>query len=277
MGYNGRMISLVVFLFGLSVGSFLNALIWRFEVSDGFAKNPRKIKSLLSKLITGRSQCPLCDHTLSWQDLIPLLSFLLLKGKCRYCNEKISFQYPLVELAVGMLFVLMFHIASAINIELLYLWTIVSLLTVIFVYDLKHFIIPDKVLYPAILISLIWYVVGGTQGFIESQQMAYVLYSALGAAAFFFAIYLLSKGRAMGFGDVKLALFMGMFLSWPNILVALAVAFGSGATIGLILMLLKRKTMRSEVPFGPFLILGTFTAFLWGEVLVDFYLSYFGV
>jgi len=148
---------------------------------------------------------------------------------------------------------------------------------VIFVYDLKHFIIPDKILYPAILISGTWYVLAGAQGIIQPYEMLHALYSALGAAGFFLALYFFTKGRAMGFGDVKLALFMGLFLSWPNILVALSVAFAVGAIVGLALIFLKRKTMRSEVPFGPFLILGIFSAFFWGEKLVDSYLLFLGV
>ena len=271
------MIFLVVFIFGLAVGSFLNAFIYRLEVRDGFTPNPQGSKDLLHKLLTGRSQCPLCAHTLAWHDLIPLLSFILLYGKCRYCKKKISFQYPLVELGIGILFLLI-SVSSFMHIvELFYLWTIASLLTVIFVYDLKHFIIPDKILYPAILLSSMWYVLAGVQGIIQPYEILHAIYSGLGAAGFFLAIYIFTKGRAMGFGDVKLALFMGLFLSWPNILVALSVAFGTGAIVGLVLMLLKRKTMRSEVPFGPFLILGTFTALFLGEKLVDFYLLYLGV
>ena len=104
-----------------------------------------------------------------------------------------------------------------------------------------------------------------------------MLFAGLGAAGFFLAIYLFTKGKAMGFGDVKLVLLIGLFLSWPNILVALGVAFGTGAIVGLALIFLKRKTMRSEVSFGPFLILGTFTALFWGEKLVDFYLLFLGV
>ena len=104
-----------------------------------------------------------------------------------------------------------------------------------------------------------------------------MLFAGLGAAGFFLAIYLFSKGKAMGFGDVKLALFMGLFLLWPNILVALAVAFSMGAIVGVALMLFKKKTMSSEVPFGPFLILGTFVALFLGEHVVSWYLSFLGV
>ena len=273
------MIFLVVFIFGLAVGSFLNAFIYRFEVRHGFMSNPQGSKDLLRKLFTGRSQCPLCAHTLTWKDLIPLLSFVLLKGKCRYCKKKISFQYPLVELGVGILFLLIFVSSFIHTFELLYLWTIASLLTVIFVYDLKHFIIPDKVLYPAIGLVLLWQTFSSFQIGENLTKLSFLqmLFAGLGAAGFFLAIYLFTKGKAMGFGDVKLVLFMGLFLSWPNILVALGVAFGTGAIVGLALIFLKRKTMRSEVSFGPFLILGTFTALFWGEKLVDFYLLFLGV
>ena len=285
------MISLFVFIFGLAVGSFLNAFIYRLEVHDGLTSSKNGKRDLLSALVKGRSQCPLCAHTLAWQDLIPVLSFILLQGKCRHCRAKISFQYPLVELAIGFLFVGIFYsimpwfgqgMESLAEpsflkaVELLYLWTIASFLTVIFVYDLKHFLIPDKILYPAIGLVLFWQVflnfeIGENLTKLSFFQM---LFAGLGVAAFFFSIYLFSKGKAMGFGDVKLALFMGFFLSWPNILVALAVAFGTGAIVGLALICLKRKTMRSEVPFGPFLVLGTLVAFLWGGQAGNFYMNF---
>jgi len=214
------MVSLVVFVFGLAVGSFLNAFIYRLEVHDGLVLHPRGRRDLMHELLKGRSQCPSCAHTLAWQDLIPLLSFILLKGKCRHCKAKISFQYPLVELATGILFVLLlfkFHVvfptlvslSFAQILELLYLWTIASSLLVIFMYDLKHFIIPDRVLYPAILVSGIWYLVSSIAGWIPVYHILNILYISVGAAGFFLAIYLLSKGRAMGFGDVKLAFFYG--------------------------------------------------------------------
>ena len=265
------MIFFVVFLFGLAVGSFLNAFIYRMKQG----------KSVLR----GRSYCPHCKHALAWYDLVPLLSFVLLQGRCRHCKAKISLQYPLVEFATGVLFVLVFSliVENLISLsfpqilELLYLWTIVSLLVVVFVYDLKHFLIPDKVLYPAILVVGIWYLVSSTVGWIPVYQILNTIYSAVGAAGFFLAIHLLSKGRAMGFGDVKLAFFMGLFLSWPNIFVAMSLAFAAGTIVGLALISLKKKTMRSEVPFGPFLLFGTLVAFFWGETLMDWYLSFLGV
>ena len=284
------MISFVVFLFGLAVGSFLNAFIYRLEVQQKLRLLPYNRKKMSITVMRGRSFCPSCSHTLAWYDLIPLVSFTLLQGKCRYCTKPISAQYPLVELATGILFVfvllklgLVIHALTEFSstqiLELFYLWAIVSFLVVIFVYDLKHFIIPDKVLYPAIGLVLFWWTLLHFQIVENLTRLSFLqaLFVGLGAAGFFGAIYLLSKGRAMGFGDVKLALFMGLFLSWPNILVALSLAFGAGAIVGLALIFFKRKTMRSEVPFGPFLIAGTFAALFWGEQLVNFYVSSLGV
>jgi len=256
-----------VFLFGLAVGSFLNAVIYRLEAGDS--------------ALRGRSYCPRCKHVLSWQDLVPVLSFVMLRGKCRYCKGQISPQYPLVEICTAGIFLLSFKFqvsslnqaSSAEILNILYLWIISSFLIVLFVYDLKHYILPDKILFPAIGVVL---------GYRVSEFLKFenwdlfgiwsLVFGALGAASFFLAIFLISRGKAMGFGDVKLALFMGLFLGWPNILVALFVAFMLGGAVGGVLILLRKKHMKSEIPFGPFLIAGTFAALFWGQWIIHWYL-----
>jgi len=266
---------LIVFIFGLVVGSFLNCIIYRLALPNFSKKNlgglkgrPRRKASFLR----GRSFCPHCKHTLNWQDLIPLLSFLILKRKCRYCRQKISFQYPLVELATGFLFVLNVHYLEGLLFTV-YCLLLSCFLIIIFVYDLKHFIIPDKVIYPAIIIALIF----NFQFLIFNEFSIFncSILSAVGAAAFFLAIIIISKGKWMGFGDVKLAFFMGLLLGFPNILVALFFAFLIGAIIGIGLILAKRKTLKSEVPFGPFLVAGTFIAMFWGQAIIFWYLRLF--
>lgn len=257
MEYNERMISLVVFIFGLAIGSFLNVVIYRLEKGES--------------ALRGRSYCPKCNHPLAWQDLIPLLSFLLLRGKCRYCSKRISWQYPLVEFVTGALFLVIFWLGVPLT-EVLYLWAVFSAFVVIFVYDAKHRLIPDQILYSAILASSIWYLVFSE---LPKYQILNTLYSALGAAAFFLAIYLVSKGRWMGFGDVKLAFLLGLFLGWPSILVALFFAFCSGAISGVVLIALGKKGLKSEVPFAPFLILGTVIAFFFGSSLISWYFGLF--
>jgi len=261
---------LIIFLFGLVVGSFLNCVIYRLALPNFSLKNLR-----------GRSFCPHCKHTLSWQDLIPLLSFIILKRKCRYCRQKISFQYPLVEIATGLLFLQVLNFSASggpaegwqFLLSTFYFLIVACFLIVIFVYDLKHFIIPDKIVYPAIIITLIFNLQFTI--FNEFSIFNYSILSALGAAAFFLAIIIVSKGRWMGLGDVKLAFFMGLLLGFPNILVALFFAFLIGAIIGIGLILAKRKTLKSEVPFGPFLVTGTFIAMFWGQAIIFWYLRLF--
>jgi prepilin signal peptidase PulO-like enzyme (type II secretory pathway) len=248
-----NLIYLLGFVFGLVVGSFLNCVIYRLNTGESFLR--------------GRSFCPYCKHILSWKDLIPIFSFLILKGKCRYCGKKISFQYPLVEISTGILFVLIFSQTISDLRLTIYELIISCFLIVIFVYDLKHYLIPDQVIYPAIIISLIF-------SFLNSKfQILNSIYSAFGASLFFLSIYLISKGKWLGFGDVKLAFFMGLFLGFPKILPALFLSFFLGAIIGIGLILAKKKTLKSEVPFAPFLVAGTFIALFFGERLIFWYLN----
>lgn len=282
------LIIITIFLTGLAVGSFLNSVIYRLKTGEGFFFPPKSPQKFLRNLgeLTGleRSYCPHCKHALTWQDLIPLLSFLTLKGKCRYCQGKISWQYPLIEISTALIFLLIFNSQFQISDQfsifnfliLIYYWIIASFLIIIFVYDLKHFIIPDKIIYPAILVSGIWYLVSGIFfNLYTKYEILNVIFSALGAAAFFLAIVLISRGRWMGLGDPKLAFFMGLFLGFPNILVALFFSFLIGAIIGIGLIVFRKKALKSEVPFGPFLVTGTLIAFFWGETIISWYLNLF--
>jgi len=260
------------FILGLVVGSFLNSVIYRIHKKES--------------IFFPRSHCPCCNYKLTWKDLIPVLSFLILRGKCRHCKKPISFQYPLVELSTGFLFLLIFNFQpSFFNqflifnfqnfIFLIYLLIISCFLIVVFVYDLKHYIIPDKIVYPAILVSGIWYLVSGIFfGLYTNHQILNLIYSCLGASLFFFLIWFLSRGKWIGFGDVKLVFFMGLFLGFPNILVALFLAFLIGAIIGLGFIFFKKKDLSSEIPFGPFLVTGTFIALFFGRELINWYLNF---
>lgn len=239
---------ILIFLLGLVSGSFFNSVIYRLEKKES---------------LKGRSYCPFCKHSLSWQDLVPIVSFFILKGRCRYCKKRISWQYPAVELAVGLLFSFLFYVLWPSS-AFIYCLIIFSLLLLIFVFDLKHFLIPSEFLYPAIVIALFY-----------NFSLKAIITGCL-SALFFLLIFLLSKGRWLGFGDVKLALFMGLFLGWPNILTALFSSFFTGAIIGIGLIFLKKKGWKSEVPFAPFLISGTFIAFFWGEKIIQWYFSLLG-
>lgn len=266
--------NITIFVFGLITGSFLNCVIYRLEEEKSFLK--------------GRSFCPHCKHTLSWQDLIPVLSLLILKGKCRYCRKPISWQYPLVELATGLIFVSIYNLPAVFTqqfsllyqglggqaiFNFIYCLTISSFLIIIFVYDLKHYIIPDKVIYPAIVIAFIYNLLRLN---LEPGRFSLgVFWAALAAAGFFAAIVLISKGKWMGIGDIKLAALMGLILGSPGILVALLSAFFIGAVAGLGLIAAGKKKLSSEVPFGPFLVTGTFIALFWGERIIAWYSNFF--
>jgi len=251
--------NIFVFGLGLAIGSFLNCFVYRLEQKEK---------------ITGRSFCPGCKHKLSWHDLIPVLSFFVLRRKCRHCKERISWQYPLVELATGIIFLLIFSVQGTPAwlwnfINLTFLFYIAGSLVAIFVYDLKHFLIPDKILLPAIGVTFFY-------RFLERDYLYGLLdylFAILPGAGFFLLIFLISKGKWIGFGDVKLAVLMGLILGVQKTLLALFLAFFSGAIIGLILIIIKNRGLKSEIPFGPFLILGTLVALLWGSEMIEWYLQ----
>lgn len=259
-----KIIIVFVFLFGLSIGSFLNCYIYRLKIGES---------------LKGNSFCPSCKHKLSVFDLIPLLSFLFLKGKCRYCDKKISFQYPIVEFFTGFLFVGTFlSFGTFVSFQSILLLILVlisfSLLIVIFVYDLKHYIIPNKVIYPTIgVVSLYIFLTGlfaNNLSIIANHLIAGVL-----SFIFFFSIFFFSKGRGIGFGDVRYSFLMGLLLGYPDILVGLFLSFFIGAIIGVTLIAFKIKERKDMIPFGPFLVTGTFVAFFWGEIIINWYLDLF--
>ena len=266
----------IIFILGISVGSFLNVVIFRLETGE--------------PIIVGRSHCRQCGAVLRWYDLIPLVSFILTFGKCRYCGKKINFQYPMVEIATGLLFLFVAqqHVILSVSeesraittgffallrmtdfVNLFYYLIITSFLIIIFVYDLRHYIIPDKIVYPAILVSGIWYLVSGI--FIQNTkyEILNTTLAAFGASAFFLALVFISKGRWMGMGDVKLAFLMGLVLGWPNILIALFLAFLFGAIIGVALIVFGKKGLKSQIPFGPFLAGSTILIMLCGQYSAD--------
>lgn len=273
----------VIFALGAMVGSFLNCVIYRIEKEESFLK--------------GRSYCPHCKHSLSWPDLIPVLSFLILKRKCRYCGKPISWQYPLVEIATGLIFVLIYYfqfplmggslepssqiilneflIFSSQNwLNFFYLMIVSCFLIIIFVYDLKYLLIPDLVIYLAIGTTFLYRLLDIWKfNQLNFQLLVNPLLSAILASLFFLTIVLVSRGKWMGAGDIYLAFLMGFILGWPNIMVALMLAFFIGATIGVGLIAGKKKSLKSEIPFGPFLVLGTFLAIFFGQNIMGWYLN----
>ncbi len=256
------MTTVVIFLFGLVFGSFLNAVIYRLHAGKSWVK--------------GRSICPRCKHQLHFWDLIPVISWLALGRKCRYCSKPISWQYPLVELAVGIGFVLAYLTAMtgtdpSHRLLLAISWMIDLLfLTIVFVYDWKYYLILDAVIYPAAIIAFVINLFLG----ISWGEM---LFAAIIGAGFFLLQYILSRGTWIGQGDIRLGGLMGIMLGWPGIMAALFVAYVVGSVVGVTLIMLGKKQWGGQIPFGTFLSAATFVILLYGQQILQWYLGYLGV
>ncbi|OGF67758.1 hypothetical protein A3H04_00725 [Candidatus Giovannonibacteria bacterium RIFCSPLOWO2_12_FULL_43_11c] len=237
--------SLTVFVFGLAIGSFLNSIVFRYNTGESAAN--------------GRSRCFNCGRNLSWIELIPILSFLIQRGKCRNCSSKISWQYPAGELLTGILFLAFFikwQENFFDNTGLLVFWFLISsFLILITLYDIKHKIIPDSFSYSFLALAFLSKFI-----FFEINLLDLIL--SLLPALFLFCLWLFSKGRWMGLGDSKLMLGGGIFLGFPGSIYAVLLGFWIGALFGISLLLgSTRITIKSEIPFGPFLVLGIILAF----------------
>lgn len=209
-----------------------------------------------------------CAHKLSWWENIPLVSFLVLRGRCRACRRAIPGDYFWVELATALLFVGLtyFHL----RLPVLNPWHFfrdlffAALLVVIFIYDLK---------YQLVLSGVVW--AGAIVGFAINYSLGLSTYSLLLGAAvgggFFLAQYLVSRGRWVGGGDVRLGVMLGALLGWPGILLCLFLSYVIGAFVAIPLLLLGRKSWGSEVPFGTFLAVGAFVVMLWGGEIMGWY------
>ena len=252
----------LIFLLGLAIGSFLNVVILRLKAGQ----------SLL-----GRSKCPACQKTLSWFELIPLVSFFWQKGRCRSCQAPISWQYPVVEFSTGLLFVLGFVIwrkslaASQLGLEdfiwLLRDFVFMNFLFIIMVYDLKYFLILDKISIPALLVALIFNL------FLIDDFSSLMIGLAVGGV-FFFLQYWFSRGRWLGGGDVRLGLVMGAMLGWPGILTALFIAYVSGSLVALPLVVSGKKSWSAQMPLAAFLAPATLATLWFGQTMLDWYLKF---
>ena len=258
-----------VFLLGISFGSFLNVLVYR-------VKPEQKRKKNLSWW-QGRSVCDCCGRKLLWWENIPLVSFLFLKGRCRTCRSPIPFEYFLVELGTGLIYLLVFYRLSPVGFLIAAIYCLIAtILVFIFLYDFHYQIIPDRAVLGLVLIVLAFYLESLLPGLVSgADQQACGLFknllAGLVSAGFFLFLHFITKGRGMGLGDVKFAFFMGLFLGPSKLILALYFAFLTGAIIGVILILLGRKKFGQHVPFGPFLVAGTFFSWFLGDPVISFW------
>lgn len=244
------------FIFGSAIGSFLNVVIDRTTRRES---------------VNGRSYCDHCKATLKTLDLVPIISFVGLSGKCRYCKKPISFQYPIVEGLTGALFVLTFLVLSAngqLNLVLLlYFFFIISIAVVVAVVDFKFSLIPTSLVFLASLVALFYnYFALPTPLFIDR------IFAAFGVAFFFWLIVFITRKRGMGEGDIALGFMMGMVLGLKEGTLAVFLAFMAGAIVSLTLIGIGRKHFGQTVPFAPFLIFGLLVSLFWGEQIVNAYL-----
>ncbi len=297
---------LIGFLLGSVLGSFCLVLADR---------------SLTEQSFWGRSCCTYCKKKLRWYDLFPILSFILLKGHCRYCKKKIGLQYPAVELTLGLVVGYLFYQSLnnlpfgfaqggqfTINFQFLILFGdlilktfFIVVLAILFITDLREMFIPDRIILPSILIGLVaillltvskigylYYSLANTaigklllwpnseyfprHALIIVQPFLYSLLTAILIGGFFMSLIIITKGKGMGGGDVKLGTFIGLMLGFPQSLLAILTGFILGAVFSIGLIIIGKKHFGQSIPFGPFLVLGSLISLFWGNQILNWYL-----
>jgi len=243
-------------LLGMAVGSFLNVCIDRI---------PRR-----QSLVAPPSHCPECDHKLSALDLIPVVSYLWLKGRCRYCRAPIPRRTLWVELATGAAFALLYlyyGFSGDLAVTAIYF----SLFLALLVIDLEHHLLPNKLVYPGAALAVVLSI------FLSRLEVVPSIASAAAASGIslgiFLLIALLSRG-GMGWGDVKMAAFLGLVVGFPLIFVAILLAVVAGGLVAWIMILMRKKGRKQGIPFGPFLALAAMATLLWGQAILDWYLGF---
>lgn len=291
----------LVFALGTVFGSFLNVVSDRLINGD--------------PIIFGRSKCDHCEKVLASHNLIPIVSFFLQRGQCEKCKARLSFYYPLSEFITGAAFLFAAYYSSIFRnfdmmsiVSFLYLATVLSFFVIILLSDAKYRIIPDKVVLPAIVfvfLAVILFTLLDITVYREKlmadnlgkylveagfwkqyvwralQRMLVMVFSAFGIAMFFWSIIIIwekiFKHEGMGYGDIKLGLLIGLFNGFPNNILAIFLGFMLGAIYSVFYIIVGKKTVKDTIPFGPFLILGSLVAFLWGEAIYNWYFGLFNL
>lgn len=248
--------TLLIFIYGLIIGSFLNVLIYRIPREESIA--------------WPGSHCPACSHSLKWYDNIPLVSYLILRGKCRYCRTKISPQYPLVESLNAFTYIIM-YVKFGFGLDFIFYSLMSSVLVAIIFIDLKEMIIPDSLVLSILVLSIIHKATNYFLCGISPDLLGSIL-GLLVAAGLFLAIVIISGG-GMGGGDVTLIGTLGFVLGFRYIFLCIFLSFILGAFISIFLLAAKIKRRKDPIPFGPFIVLGFFITVLWGQDIINWYLN----
>ncbi len=298
-------------LFGLLFGSFAGAMVWRLRarqvvydeaeykrlktlkkndkatVSDqaeldwlettkaSRTADIKRLKPLLANTLSkDRSQCLHCHHELAWYDLLPLVSWITSRGKCRYCKKPIGVFEPLIELGTAILFVFTYqYVVLSAPVYMTLVWLIIVMLLVILVaYDYRWLLLPDRLMVPLIALALAYATYGIATAAYPLQVALGVLMSVMILSGIYLLLWLWSKGRLVGFGDIKLGLALGLLLmDWQLAILALFLANLIGTIVVLPGLILRKLSRQSQIPFGPFLVLGFFIALFWGKTIIEGY------
>lgn len=247
---------ILIGLIGLAWGSFLNVVIYRF---------PRGMS-----LIKPSSFCPHCQKKIKFFDNIPLISFFLLGGKCRYCKAKISLSYPLVELLTPLSFLLLYN-QHSLSLYFFASSLFISSLVVLGLIDFYHQILPDEITLPGLLLAVIYSL------FRQDLSLTQALIGAVVGSGFLLfvygAYYLMRKKEGLGMGDVTMMLMIGAYIGWHQAIFTLILASFAGALVGGFFILFKKKNLQYSLPFGSFLAGAAFASLLWGERIISAYFS----
>ncbi len=282
-------IYIIVLCVGFLVGSFLNVVADRMLRDENFIK--------------GRSRCDFCLTELVATDLVPVLSFVYLRGRCRYCKEKLSYFYPLAEIATALLFVLMAWYSGVVTYptldnfaEFIYLSIIMAVFVIISLTDFKEKLIPDGVVFFGVAVAFIFGIVAVAFNYYNLQQMTndnflgkylvqagyleqqltrmvmslvYTYASTVGIFLFFYLLIVITRGRGMGGGDLKLSVLIGLFNGFPLNIIAIFMGFLFGALVSVVLVIFKMKSMKDTVPFGPFMVAGSIFTLIFGDQVLQ--------
>ena len=249
------MIYLFIILLGLVFGSFASVVIHRLHTQDSHG-------------IMGRSFCPRCAKQLAIRDLVPLFSYLINRFKCRFCKQPIAFRYPLLELGMAAIFFLTASLVGTGDVTATVFYLFVAFVFIVLTfYDFLFQEIPDQISLPAIFIAILYALLNNVYSVTDL---------AIGVAipvAFFGALHFGSKGRWLGGGDIRIGALMGALLGYPMILTGLFLGYLFGSFYSIVGVVFKKFNRQSQIPFAPFLLLGTYVAMFWGQAILDWYFA----
>lgn len=240
----------LAFIFGILIGSFLNVCIYRVPENEDIVFTP--------------SHCSTCDEKIKWYDLVPIISYVLLKGRCRNCNEKVSIQYPVIELLNGVAYMGLFWYFG-LEVEFFIGAVLFSTLLVMSIIDFRHMIIPNGLNYFLLVVALFHLVY-------DREHIVDYIIGGVIVSGILYSITLVTKGK-MGLGDVKLMAVSGLLLGWKNIVLSLFIGSVVGSVIGIFLILIGKIKRKQPIPFGPFLGLGIMISYVFGDYIIAWYLS----